>query len=77
MKKRMLMIILFFCPFVVFAEESFAEKYLNDYIRENYHGFVLYADMVLTDARANGTEKISYLLNIYAIVYLRIQKNIV
>jgi hypothetical protein len=64
MKKGIFALVLFFLSFVIFAEESFSERYLNNYIKDNNDGLVLYADMILTNTDTNEIEKFTYLLNI-------------
>jgi hypothetical protein len=64
MKKVIFIVILAYSFSAVFAEESFSERLLNNYIKNNYDEFVLYADTVSLDVGTGETEKHSYLLNI-------------
>ena len=64
MKKVICIVLLTSLSTVVFAEESFAERGLDNYIKDNFDDFILYADIVLLDADTNETEKYSYLLNV-------------
>jgi hypothetical protein len=64
MKKVIFIVLLAYSFSAVFAEESFSERLLNSYIKNNYDEFVLYADMVSLDVDTGETEKYSYLLNV-------------